>query len=200
MIKAILLIFRPAPTWEKIAREQRSVFFILAFVLLPLMAVSSAGEIYGLTHWSKHYREFGAPNILPQATAIDYAAIQFLLSLLVLFCDAFVLKALGETFHSRHNYSRAFMTLAYSLGPLFLFRLLHTVPVLHWWMVWLVGIVFTMAVLYYGLARVMQPDPTHALGLYFMTAVLLIVTTFLAQLVASLVLKSKLVVFAPLFH
>ena len=200
MIKTILLIFRPVPTWEKIARMQRGVFFVLALVVLPLMAFSSAGEIYGLVHWSKQYRELGAANTLPLSTAVDYAAIQFLLSLLVLFCDAYVLKALGETFHSRHNYSRAFTTLAYSLGPLFLFRLLHAAPILHWWMVWLVGIVLTLAVLYYGLVRVMQPDPTHALGLFFMTAVLLVITTFLTQLVASLVLKSKLTLFAPLFH
>ena len=200
MIKTFLLIFRPAQTWEKIAREQRGIFFILFVFLFPLMAVSSAGEIYGLAHWSKHYRELGDANTLPLATASDYVAIQFLLSLLVLFCDAFVLKALGETFHSRHNYSRAVTTLAYSLGPLFLFRLLHVIPLLHWWMVWLVGILFTLAVLYYGLIRVMQPDPTHALGLYFMTAVLLVITTFLAQLVVSLVLKSKLTLFAPLFR
>jgi len=200
MIKTILLIFRPVPTWEKIAREQRGVLFILALVVLPLMAAASVGEVYGLTHWSKHYRELGAANTLPLATAIDYAVIQFLLSLFVLFCDAQVLKALGETFHSRHSYSRAFMTLAYSLGPLFLFRLSHSVPFLQWWMVWFAGICLTLAVLYCGLVRVMQPDPTHALGLYFMTAGLLVVTTFLGQLVASLVLKSKLVVFAPLFR
>ena len=200
MIKTILLLFSPVPTWEKIAREERSVPFILAFVVLPLMAISSAGEIYGLTHWSKHYRELGPANTLALATAVDYAAIQFLLSLFVLFCDAQVLKALGETFHSRHSYPRAFMTLAYSLGPMYLLRLTHAVPFLQWWMIWIAGICLTLAVLYCGLVRVMQPDPTHALGLYFMTAVLLIITTFLPQLVASLVLKSKLVVFALLFR
>lgn len=200
MIKTLLLIFRPGPTWEKIAHTPQNLAFVFFLFLLPLMALTSVGEVYGLVHWAKSYHEFGAATTLPLPMAIDYAAVQFLLSLIVLVCDAYVLKALGETFHGRHTYQRSFITLAFSLGPLFLFRLLHTAPVLHWWMAWAVGILFSLAVLYYGLGRVMQPDPTHALGLYFMTSVLLVITTFLAQLIASLVLKSKLTVFAPLFR
>ncbi len=200
MIKTFLLIFRPTPTWEKIAVKQPGTASVLFLFLLPLTLLTSAVEVYGLVHWSKSLYEFGGPTTVPLPRAIDYVAVQFLLSLVILICDAFVLKALGETFHGRHTFNRSFTTLAYSLAPLFVFRLLHTVPVLHWWMAWAAGILFVLAVLYQGLGRVMQPDPTNALGLYFMTAVLLVMTTFLGQLVASLVLKSKLVVFAPLFH
>lgn len=200
MIKTFLLIFRPAPTWEKIAHTPPGITSVFLFFLLPLMVLTSAGEVYGLIHWGKRYHDFGAATVLPLATALDYVAVQFLLSLFVVIFDAYLLKALGETFHSRHTYQRSLATVAFTLGPLFLFRLAHTAPVVHWWMAWIVGILFSLAVLYHGLGRVMQPDPTHALGLYFMTAVLLVITTFLVQITASLVLKSKWVVFAPLFR
>jgi hypothetical protein len=200
MIKVVMLLLRPAPTWERISQAHRSVIFIFGFFLLPLIAFCSAGEVYGLTHWPKRYSKFGDPGVLSFATAIDYALVQFLLTLLVVFGCAYVLKALSETFHSRHSYVRAFATLGYSLSPLFAIRLLHAAPGVRWWMVWAIGIAFALAILYYGLVRVMQPDPTHALGLYFMTSMLVIITTFLAQLVASLVLKSKLEVFAPLLR
>lgn len=200
MIKTLLLIVNPGGTWEKIARAQRSILFILFLFIIPLIALSSAGEVYGLTHWGKERGDLNQFSTVPRNVAIDYVFFQFLLSLLVVFASAYVLKALGETFHGRHTYHHSFMTIAYSLGPLFLFRLLHTIPVMHWWMVWPIGIVFSLAVLYYGLGRMMQPDPTHALGLYFITAVLLTMTTFLAQLVAAGILKGKFTVIGGMLH
>ena len=39
-----------------------------------------------------------------------------------------MVKSIGETFHGRHTYTQAFTTVAYSLSPLFLLRLLDAFP------------------------------------------------------------------------
>ena len=48
MIKALLLIFEPICDWEGILRARRSLGFILALYLLPLLLITSAAEGYGL--------------------------------------------------------------------------------------------------------------------------------------------------------
>ena len=53
MIKALLLLIRPAPTWEGIATAGRGILFILCFYLLPLILLTSVVEGYGLHHWGK---------------------------------------------------------------------------------------------------------------------------------------------------
>ena len=53
MIKALLLIIEPIATWEGILRARRSMAFIMATFLVPLLLLTSAGEGYGLVHWGK---------------------------------------------------------------------------------------------------------------------------------------------------
>src|SRR5689334_2248135 len=53
MIKALLLIFDPVNSWERVVRAQRGLLFVLVLFLLPLVALSCAGEGYGLAAWGK---------------------------------------------------------------------------------------------------------------------------------------------------
>ena len=121
MIKALLLIFDPMATWEGIFRARRSLAFILVMYLLPLLLLASAAEGYGLVHWGKWQGEVGrAPSSSPVREAVVVETGQFLLSLVVVFVGANMIKSIGETFHGRHTYTQAFTTVAYGLSPLFL--------------------------------------------------------------------------------
>lgn len=184
MIKALLLIFDPLATWDGIARAKRSIGFILLMYLLPILLLTSFGEGFGLVRWGRergrlqqvlHVQNFSFNHALIFETA------QFLLSLLVVFAGARMVKSIGETFHGRHNYTQSFTAVAYGLGPLFLMRLLDAFPKVNPWISWSVGIILTVAVLYQGLPRIMEPDPSHALGLFFMTALLLVLMTGLVR-------------------
>jgi hypothetical protein len=192
MIKALLLIFDPVGSWERIVRAQRSVLFILVVFLLPLVLLSGAAEAYGIATWGKwegeivrHRRAFAQPEVL------CYGAVQFVASLLLVFVGAKLLKSLGETFHGRHTYTQTFTVAAYGLGPLFLLRVLDAAPWMPLWASWAIGIVLSMAVLYQGVPRVMQPDPPHAFGLYLMSALLLLLTSGLARFVTAWWLEGK---------
>ena len=41
MIKALLLLIRPVPTWEGIATAGRGILFVLFLYLLPLILLTS---------------------------------------------------------------------------------------------------------------------------------------------------------------
>ena len=48
MIKALLLIFDPANTWDKIEQAERNLARVFVGFLLPLLLISGAAEAYGL--------------------------------------------------------------------------------------------------------------------------------------------------------
>jgi hypothetical protein len=191
MIKALLLIFEPVATWHGIFRARRSVASILFAFLLPLLAVTTFGEGYGLVHWGKWQGEVARLKKFPVAEAVVVETGQLLLSLLVVFAGANLIKSVGETFHGRQSYRQAFTTVAYGLSPFFLLRLLDAFAGISPWVGWSIGIILSVAVLYHGVPRMMEPDPSHALGLYFMSALLLVLVTGVVRFVTAACLQGK---------
>jgi hypothetical protein len=183
MIKALLLIFEPVATWERIARARHSVGFILGVYLVPFLMLTCAGEGYGLVQWGRQRGEVPHLEKFSIGETLIFEGAQFLLSLVVVCAAAKMIKSVGETFHGRHTYTQAFTAVAYSLGPLYLLRLLDIFPRMFPWASWGIGIALAIAVLYHGLPRMIVPDPSHALGLFFIGALLLIVLTGLVRFI-----------------
>ena len=191
MIKALLLIVRPVPTWERIAVAQRKWVLILMGYLVPLLVLTSVLEGFGLVHWRKPRGGIVHPRALSLRQTIVFETAQLVLSLAVVVLGARLIKALGETFHGRHSFTQSFTVAAYGLGPLFLARLLNVFPFMSPWMAWGIGIVLSAAILYHGLPRVMLPDPPHAFGLYFMSVTLLCMITGLACFLTTWYLQGR---------
>jgi len=193
MIKALLLIFEPIATWERIFRARRSVIFIFLLYVLPLLVLSSAAEAYGLYHWGKVQGQGEIERLKKFSIneAFIFEAAQVLLFVLIIFVCAQLVKSIGETFHGRHTYNQAFTTVAYGLGPLLLFRCLDAFPGISPWVSWPIGIILSIGVLYQGVPRMLEPDPPHAFGLYFMSALLLFLITGLTRFVTACYLEGK---------
>jgi Yip1 domain len=191
MIKTLLLIFEPLTTWERIFRAQRSLVYVSLVFLFPLLLITSAGEGYGLIHWGKWQSEIGRMKFFSQEEAIAYEIAQCLLSIMVVFLGAKLMKSMAETFHGRHNFRQAFTTVAYGLSPLFMLRLLDIFPIVSPWVSWSIGIMLSIGVLYQGVPRMMEPDPVHAFGLYLMSSLLLLLATGLLRFVTAWYLAGK---------
>lgn len=184
MIKAFLLLIRPVPTWEGIANAGRGILFVLFLYLLPLLLLTSAIEGYGLHHWGKWQRgevSFLKKFSVPEVVVIE--AAHSLLLIVVTFVGALAAQSFAGTFHRRHTFTHAFTAIAYGLGPLLVLRLVDLSAAITPWVPWGIGIVLTVAVLYHGLPCVLRPDPPHAIGLYFLTSMTLIVIAGLVQLI-----------------
>jgi hypothetical protein len=193
MVKALLLIFDPAATWEKIQTTKHFVWRVLFLYLLPIMVIAFAVEGWLLIRFG---REHGGiiERVVPvsRELAIRYELVQFILGLAVSFGGAWLFRKLGESFHRRHSYTECFTTIGYSLGPYFLARMLDGWPALNTWIAWSLGALLALSVLYRGIPRLMKPDPSNALGLYLLCSLLLLVLTGLSHFVAALVLDEKI--------
>jgi hypothetical protein len=191
MIKALFLIFEPRVAWERIARARRGFAFILGFYLLPIIILTTAAEGWGLAHWGKwqpkfqklkEARDFSMGNI------VTLEVIQAALLLAMVFLSALLLLKISQTFQNQRSYREAFTTMAYGYSPLFLARLLDAGPMVHPATTWAIGVALTFWVLYQGIPHVMQPDPTHAFGVYLSSMFVVVLTSGLARIFTAMYL------------
>jgi len=191
MIKALLVIFDPVPTWDRIAIARRSMAGVLAGYLLPLLLFVSVIEGYGLMRWGKSRGAISRVQALSLSQALLFESGQLVLSMGMVLLAARLIKSLGETFHGRHTMLETVTAAAYGLGPLFLLRMFNALPPISPWVTWGVGIVLSLSTLYHGLPRVMRPDPPHAFGLYLVTCILLLMITGLMCFLTTWYLEGR---------
>lgn len=192
MIKALLLILDPTNTWDAIEQAERNLTKVLLQFVLPVLLITGAAEAYGLITFG-HRKSAVVERIdkVSPAVTARYKAAQLGLDLFVLFGGAAALQRIGASFHRRHTFTECFITLAYSLSPVFLLRLLNMIPAINPWIGWGIGILLAVSVLYRGIPRIMKPDPSSALGLYMLSSLLLILISGLAEFLSLLVLHKQ---------
>jgi hypothetical protein len=191
MIRAILLIFDPAGTWERIVKAKRGPGFVLLFYLIPLVAMSVAGELFGKAHFGV-MQDYGEAAPISERLLAVYGAAQFLTSLVVVIVVAVLVKSMAGTFQPRHTYGQCFKVVAYSFGPFFLLRLADALPLVNPWLSFAVAIIFSQRALYSGIPQVVDPDPPNAFGLYLTSGLLLTMMAGLARFFTLLVLHEKI--------
>lgn len=191
MIKAIMLIFEPGLTWDKIAQAQRGFKFVMMFYLVPLILLSVAGELAGDFFLGQHH-EMGSTVKLPAMRLTIYGAAQLVTSFLVVLIGASVVKSMAVTFQNRNNYSQCFRLVAYALSPLFLVRLADAFPFMNPWATFGIGMVLCVGTLYYGIPKVLLPDPPHAFGLYVVSSLLLTGVAGLARFLTWLIIAGRI--------
>ncbi len=191
MIKAILLVLEPTRTWDKIARQNRGYLSVLLAFLLPLLAIICAAEGYALVRWGKAHGPIKTIKKFTPASTVAYEVFHCTVSILLVFLGAKLVKYIGETFHGRHTFDQAFRTVAYGLSPLFVMRLLDMSPYITPWIPWGIGMALSIAVLYHGVLRLMQPDPPQAFGLYIVSVIVLTMAAGAARFVTAWALAGR---------
>src|SRR5437762_8169542 len=125
MVTALLLIFDPSGTWERIAQTPRQQVGRVFFgYLLPILLLATAGEAFGMLKFGVEEEGLMQRVMKPtQQLVLRYEAVQLLLDVVIIFGGAWLLQKMAEGFHRRHSYSDSFAVLGYSLGPYYLLRL-----------------------------------------------------------------------------
>ena len=188
MLKVFFLIFEPGVAWERIAQTRRGFVFILSTYLLPMILLGTAVEGWGLITWGKWQPKFQKIRGFTNQEIIGFEIVQTVILILVVFICALLLLKVSQTFHERGTYLQAFTTIAYGFSPLFLMRLLDVGPMMSPWTTWGIGVVLTIWILYQGIPRVLQPDPTHAFGLYLSAMFVVVLTSGMARLITGIYL------------
>jgi len=181
MIKAVLLIFEPVATWEKLFRSQPGFWRVFSVSFLPLLILGAALEGFSIVHWGSWQADLQRDRLFPLNEAVVVEVAHVLLMILVCFLSTKVIKSMADTFHARQTHSQAFVTLACSLLPLLLICLFNVFPFISPWVTWSIGILFTIRSLYHGIPRMMDPDPIHAFGLFLGSSLVIAFATFLVR-------------------
>ena len=193
MIRALLLLTDPSRTWQKIKTDQHSVLRISCVFFLPLLLLTAGGEALGLTQLGVEGGTMTEKLFkVSPVQALRYEVAQCGLSLVVAYLGAAALTLIGASFHRRHTYKECFTSLAYSLSPLLLLRLLDAFPAVNTWVCYGIGIFLTLSLFYQGIPMIMRPDPSNALGLFLLCSFLLLGATALAHFLAVSILEKKL--------
>jgi hypothetical protein len=176
-------IFQPAAEWDAVLQAKRGLGFILGIHLLPAMLMASIAEGVGMAGWRKWHAGIHGVKDFTVGEAMVWEIMQLMLMLVVIAVCAYLIRLMGETFNSHYPYRQALTVVIYSLSPLFLLRLLGAIPWITLWIPWCIGIFLSLKILYYGLPRILGPDPSHALGLYFISSLFVVVLTGAERLV-----------------
>jgi hypothetical protein len=125
--------------------------------------------------------------------AVGYEVGQFTLNLLMILVCARLVQVLGRTFHGRitYTYTRSLTSVVYGLSPMFLLRLFDPFAGMSPYATWFMGILLSIWILYDGLPRLLAPDPTHALGLYMSSSIVLFMATGLVRAVTAMYLQGS---------
>ena len=190
MIKVFFLIFEPSVAWEKIAQKRRGFVFITGVHLLPLILLGCALETWGLLRHGK-VGQYDMLRVFTPTEIYTFETIQFLLFLAVVFVSALLVYRIALTFQDRLTFLQAFTTVAYGFSPMFLFHFLDASATIHPFVAWLLGMAVTTWILYQGIPRVMQPDPTHAFGVYLSSMIVVVLTSGLARWITAQYLLGK---------
>ena len=166
--------------------------------LLPLLLLTGAADWYGLSTWGELMRRPDRVKVFTPGQAALFEITNLLFSLGIVFIGAWLIKALGETFHGRHHFAQSFRVVAYGLSPFFLLRLAEVHPAVNTWIAWGIGITLTIRVFYQGIPKIMEPDPPHAFGLFLMSSILLLFITGLVRFIMDWYLQGRLVRLQPL--
>jgi uncharacterized membrane protein YidH (DUF202 family) len=178
MIKALLLVFEPVQTWDRIADSKRGFWFVLLINLLPLLAITGLAEGYALTTWGKWEAVIEKNKLVPPGEAWFYVAVQGGLSLIMVFALAWMIRVVNESFHGDATFSEAFSLIAYSLSPLFTVRLIDMLPGVSGYYSWvslIIGAVLVLGTFYGGMPRMLRLGPANAFGHYFICILLVLV-------------------------
>ncbi|HEY4414210.1 MAG TPA: Yip1 family protein [Verrucomicrobiae bacterium] len=188
MIKVFFLIFEPALAWAKIAQARRGYTYIFTTYLLPFLLVISAIEGFGLAHWGKWQPKFQITKHFTLHEVLVFEAIEFALMLLVVLICSLLILRVSQTFHQRTKYLEAFTLTAYAFAPIFLLHFLDAASGINPWVPWIVGVALTIWILYQGIPRILEPDPTHAFGLYLSSMFVIALASGMARFITAMYL------------
>jgi hypothetical protein len=181
--KDLMLVIRPAATWQRIATERRGALFIFVYYLLPMFLLAALIEGLGLILLGQQQLERGMTiNRFTLPRVIVYEGVQGMMVLWVVFTGAICIKSFGNACHRRNHAGQSLLVMVHIVGPLLLLQLLNGIPGMNVWVAWLLGITLALGALYHAIPRIMQPDVPSAMGLFFSSAVAIFLLALVGRL------------------
>ncbi len=178
----------PGAAWDRIALARKGYTFLLIVELLPLILLGALLEGRGLHLHGKYQPQLQLFHFFSTSDIVTFEVIQSLLFLATIWVSAFVVQKICQTFNNRAPFLPVFTAIAYGFCPLLLAHFLDYGATMNPVAGWLLGVGAAIWIFYQGVPRLMQPDPTHAFGVYISTIMVTVMTSGLVRLLTAMYL------------
>jgi hypothetical protein len=142
--------------------------------------------------WGEQRGELGHHVKISQPVALRYAVVEVSLFVACAFLGGFSVQAVAQSFNLAATFRQAFAAIAYGISPIILARLLDALPAINTWICWGLGGMLSLSALYHGVALTLKPDQTKGFGLYLVSAMIVLLSTGVAHMIAIAVLHEKI--------
>lgn len=174
MIRALTLVWAPATAWENIVRDRKGFGFVFTTYFLPMILITALGEGFTVAQWRMWTAGPHGLMHFDLGQIVVFETLRLVATCLIIGVGSYLIWLLREPFYGRYNFSQALVLVMYSLGPLFLCRILTGIPKINLWLSWGVGIYFSLRVFYHGVRYMAKTDPGSAVGLYVISSAAII--------------------------
>lgn len=167
------LILSPAKEWEVIKGESWTVVDLFTKYAIVLAAVPAIAGLIGYSLFGFSYG-FGSFK-LPIGTAITWAVLTYILSLVGVFVLGFIIDALAPSFGSTKDLGASMKIGVFSYTPAWVAGVLNIVPSLSL----IVGLasIYSLVLLYMGLQRVKNVPKEKMVG-YFVVILIVAILVY----------------------
>jgi polyferredoxin len=171
------MILTPKTEWPVIDAEPATIGGIYRNYVVVLAAIGPIAMAIGLLLMGSGFFRF------PIGFIIGQAVLSYLLSLLGVYVLALIIEALAPTFGGTKDRLAAFKLAAYSMTAVWLAGIVLIVPLLG--IVALVGLIYTLYLLWIGLPVMMKSPADKTAGYAISAIVAYIVVYFVISMIAS---------------
>jgi hypothetical protein len=181
MVQAILL--KPAQTWDAIAADSsQSVQSIYMGYVLPLAAIGPIARAIGMSVFG--VGAFGFSYHTPILWSLIEAVVAYVLGLVLIYVEAFIIDMLAPSFDGQKNMLAAFKLAVYSSTAAWIAGIFGIFQMLG-----ILGIVglYSLYLLYIGLPKLMKSPPEKSVVYIIVIIVVMIVASIIPAMVAGAV-------------
>lgn len=171
--RAKRLCLSPEAEWAVIAGESATLPQLITGYALPLAAFSAIGSFVG-----------SLMLYVGVAVAVRIAVVGMVMSLVIVAILATVINAVAPTFGAAKNPSSAAKVAAYAPTPAWVAGFFQLVPVVGG-LITFIGAVYSLYLLYLGLARVMKSPPDKVVAYTVVVVLIAIVVGYAASVVTA---------------
>ncbi len=182
-IKGIL--FSPKTEWEKIKAEPTNIAQVMTGYAVPLVLIPA---IFGFLGYTLIGISGGMLGFIryPFVSAIVWAIVWFILTLVGLYIEGIVINALAPSFDSVPNTTNAFKLAVYSMTPYFVAGILYIFPVLGI-LVLLISL-YGLYLMYLGMPVMMSTPKEKVIGYMIVAIIVMFIINIIIGAIAGVIL------------
>ena len=166
------ILFKPSQTWAEIQKEQMSIAEIYLSYVVILAAIPAIAQFIGSAFIG--YSVMGMHFRMGIGSALGYAIVSYIFSLIGVYIVALIANALASSFGTEPNLTNAFKAVAFSMTPTWVAGVLHIIPPLSILLI-LAGL-YGIYLFYLGLPLLMNTPKEK--GLIYVIVVIVITIVF----------------------